>query len=106
GDIHASFASVEQGVACLTTPAISSNSVKNGARDIALAAGFAETDPIYRYVVTELETTFREGNPGIAFTETDSHGFLVVELGSEEATATFHLIAGSEVTTDYGAQAD
>jgi len=48
GDIHGSFASVEEGVACLTTPAISSQGIKDGARDIAVASGFTETSAIYR----------------------------------------------------------
>jgi len=54
--------------------------------------------------VTDLDTTFREANPSIALSDSESHGFLVVELGSEEATATFHLLPSSQVTVDYGAR--
>jgi len=104
GDIHASFASVEGGVSCLTTPAISSNSVKAGARSVALAAGFDEMSAIYRYVVTEIDQSFVAGNPGIAFSDTDRHGFLIVELGADSALATFHLTESGNITTDYGAR--
>jgi alkaline phosphatase D len=104
GDIHASFASVEGGVSCLTTPAISSNSVKAGARSVALAAGFDEMSAIYRYVVTEIDQSFVAGNPGIAFSDTDRHGFLIVVLGADSALATFHLTESGNITTDYGAR--
>jgi alkaline phosphatase D len=102
GDIHASFASVEQGVACLTTPAISSNSVKAGAKGVALASGFDENSAIYRYVVTEIDQTFKAGNPGIAFADSDRHGFMIVELAADSAVATFHLTDSVNVATDYG----
>jgi alkaline phosphatase D len=101
GDIHAAFASVESGVCCLTTPAISSQSIKGGAAGVAMSAGFDPTSAVYKYVVTQIDDTFKEANPGIAFSECDSHGFLVVELGPEEAIATFHLIPSQYAETDY-----
>jgi alkaline phosphatase D len=101
GDIHASFASLEQGVACLTGPAISSETVKNGAATVAKAAGFDEKSSVYRYVVTDIETTFKEGNPGLVFSDTEGNGFLVVEVRADDATATFYRIPGTEVNTDY-----
>jgi alkaline phosphatase D len=104
GDIHASFASVEQGVTCLTTPAISSNSVKAGAKSVAIAAGFDENSAVYKYVVTEIDQSFVAGNPNIAFADSDRHGFLIVELDAEGAVATFHLTASGNITTDYGAK--
>ncbi len=102
GDIHAAFASVELGVPCLTTPAISSQTVKGGAAGVVTAAGFDENSAVYKYAVLQIDSTFREANPGIAFSDCDSHGFLVVELGPEEAIATFHLIQGAHAETDYG----
>ena len=105
GDIHAAFASVEGGVACLTTPAISSQTVKGGAAGVAVGAGFDPTSAVYKYVVVQIDDTFREANPGIAFSDCDSHGFLVVELGAEDATATFHLIQSAHAETDYGSRA-
>jgi alkaline phosphatase D len=101
GDIHAAFASVESGVCCLTTPAISSQSIKGGAAGVAMGAGFDPTSAVYKYVVTQIDGTFKEANPGIAFSDCDSHGFLVVELGPEEAIATFHLIPSQYAETDY-----
>jgi alkaline phosphatase D len=101
GDIHASFASVESGVACLTTPAISSQSVKQGAAGVAVGAGFDPTSAVYKYAVLQIDTTFQEANPGIAFSDCDSNGFLVVQLGADEAIATFHLIPGINAETSY-----
>ena len=104
GDIHAAFASVENGVACLTTPAISSQSVKGGAAGVAIDAGFDESSAVYKYAVLQIDTSFQEANPGIAFSDCDSHGFLVVQLGAEEAIATFHLIPGINAITDYASR--
>ncbi len=101
GDIHASFASVDHGVATLTAPAISSATVQAEAGETLTATGFPPGTPIYRYVVTEMNDTLRAGNPGIAFVDTDSHGFTVVELGPQQALATYHLIPSSEVRVDY-----
>ncbi|WP_233261360.1 alkaline phosphatase [Vitiosangium sp. GDMCC 1.1324] len=101
GDIHASFASVESGVPALTAPAISSTAVKEEAGTEVAAAGFPPGTAVYRYVVTEMEATFREANPGIAFVDTDRHGFTVVEVGSEEARASYHLIPSAHIGEDY-----
>jgi alkaline phosphatase D len=101
GDIHASFASVESGVACLTGPAISSETVKNGAAKVAVAAGFDEKSSVYRYVVTDIEATFKEGNTGLVFSDTEGNGFLIVEARADDALATFYRIPGTEVKTDY-----
>ncbi|HYO67964.1 MAG TPA: alkaline phosphatase D family protein, partial [Archangium sp.] len=104
GDIHAAFASVEHGVPCLTAPAIASTAVQEEAGEAVEAAGFPPGSALYRYVVTEQEATFREGNPGIAFVDTDAHGFTVVEVGPEEVKAAYHLLPSSEVRVDYGAR--
>ncbi|WP_244224526.1 alkaline phosphatase D family protein [Corallococcus sicarius] len=104
GDIHASFASVELGVAAVTAPAVSSSSIQEEAAGAVTAAGFPPGSAVYRYVVTEQEATLREGNPGIAFVDTDSHGFTVVEVGPEAVRAAYHLIPSSEVRTDYSAR--
>jgi alkaline phosphatase D len=101
GDIHASFASVEHGVPAITAPAISSSAVQEEAGEAVIAAGFPADSAVFRYVVTEQENTFREGNPGIAFVDTDSHGFTVVEVRPGEALASYHLIPLSEVRVNY-----
>ncbi len=101
GDIHSSFASVEQGVPALTTPAISSTPVKGLAAGAVLGAGFPATSAVYRRVVTEMEATLRASNPGIVFTDTDAHGFVVLEVRADEALATYHLIPSSEVRTNH-----
>jgi alkaline phosphatase D len=113
GDIHAAFASVEpaapgeRGVPVLTSPAISSQSIKQGARLVAVNAGFDETTAVYRYVVTEADASFKAANPGIKFSDTDSNGFLVVELGAQDGAATFYLINSAETQNDYsGKSAD
>src|SRR5688500_10935746 len=65
GDIHAAFASVEHGVPALTAPAIASSAVQEEAGEAVEAAGFPPGTAVFRYVVTEQEATFREGNAGI-----------------------------------------
>ncbi|QRK08097.1 alkaline phosphatase D family protein [Archangium violaceum] len=104
GDIHSSHASVEGGVPTLTAPAISSTSVKEMAGAAVLAAGFPADSSVYRRVVTDMESTLRANNPGIAFTNAEAHGFVVLEVRADEALATFHLIPNSEVKTNYANQ--
>ncbi len=101
GDIHASFASVESGIPTLTAPAISSGSIKEEAGTVVLGAGYAEGSSIYRYLAVELDETLKAGNPGLVYTNTDAHGFVVLEVKANEALATYHLIPSSEVTKDY-----
>ncbi len=104
GDIHASFASVEHGVPALTAPAISSSAVQEEAGEAVTAAGFPPGSAVFRYVVTEQEATFRQGNPNIAFVDTDSHGFTVVEVHADEVRAAYHLIPSAEARTSYADQ--
>lgn len=101
GDIHASFASVEQGVPALTAPAISSTAVQEEAGNEVAAAGFPPGTAVYRYVVTEMEATFREANPGIAFVDTNGHGFTVVEVGPERIHASYHRIPSIHIQENY-----
>jgi len=101
GDIHASFASVEEGVPTLTAPAISSGSIKEEAGTAVLGAGFAQGSPIYRYIAAETDQTLQAANPNLVFSESDSHGFVVVEVKPNELLATYHLIPSSEVHKDY-----
>lgn len=101
GDIHAAFASVEHGVPALTAPAIASSAVQEEAGEAVEAAGFPPGTAVFRYVVTEQEATFREGNAGIAFVDTDVHGFTVVEVGPEVVRAAYHLIPLGEIHVDY-----
>jgi alkaline phosphatase D len=101
GDIHASYASVESGIPTLTAPAISSGTVKELAGNAVLAAGFAPGSPLYGYVVAELDKTLKEGNPGLVYSNSDAHGFVVLEVKADEALATFHLIPSTEVSKDY-----
>ena len=110
GDIHASFASVESGdatlpgVVCLTAPAISSRSLKSETAILAKAGGFEEGSPLYRYLVSDLEASFVEANPAIAFSDTDANGFMVVEISAENAKAVYHLIPSSEIAKSYVGQ--
>jgi alkaline phosphatase D len=106
GDIHASFASVEEGVPTLTAPAISSSSIKEEASTAVMGAGFSSGSPIYRYIALEMDKTLKEANPNLAFTNTDGHGFVVLEVKATEALASFHLIPSSEVHKDYSLRTD
>lgn len=101
GDIHASFASVEQGVPTLTAPAISSGSIKELAGRALLGAGYGSGAAVHRYIVQELEKTLTEGNPGMKFADGDAHGFVVLEVKKDEAIASFHLIPSTEIAKDY-----
>ncbi|MCY1031139.1 alkaline phosphatase D family protein [Corallococcus sp. BB11-1] len=101
GDIHASFASVEEGVPTLTAPAITSGSIKSLAGLALLGAGYAPGAPVYQYAVTNMEKTLQDSNPGLRFADADSHGFVVVEVKADETLATFHLIPAGEVSKDY-----
>ncbi|QSQ26707.1 alkaline phosphatase D family protein [Pyxidicoccus parkwayensis] len=104
GDIHASFASVEEGVPILTAPAISSSTVLSEAAEAVSGAGFPSGSPVYRYTVTLQEQTLRESNPGIAFVNADANGYTVVEARPDEALATFQLIPSDQVTVNYADQ--
>jgi alkaline phosphatase D len=106
GDIHASFASVEEGVPTLTAPAISSSSIKEEAATAVQGAGFAPGSAIFRYIAVETDQTLREANPRLAYTDSDRHGFVLVEVKSNELLATYHLIPSSEVHKDYTKRAD
>jgi len=101
GDIHASFASVEEGVSTLTAPSISSSSIKEEAGTAVQGAGFAPGSAIYRYIAVETDKTLREANANLAFSEADRHGFLVVDAKPGEVMATYHLLPSSEVHKDY-----
>ena len=90
----------------LTAPAISSASIQQGAAQTATAAGFPPGSAVFRYVVTELADTLRQGNPDIALVDTDAHGFTVVEVHPGEVLASYHLIPSSEVGTDYSERPD
>jgi alkaline phosphatase D len=68
---------------------------------VAAAAGFDEMSSVYRYVVTDIEKTFQEGNPGLVFSDTEANGFLVVEVHADDAQASFFTIPGTEVKNDY-----
>ena len=106
GDIHAAFASVEEGVPTLTAPAISSSSIKEEAATAVQGAGFAPGSPIFRYIAVETDQTLREANPRLAFTDSDRHGFVLVEVKSNELLAAYHLIPSSEVHKDYTKRTD
>jgi alkaline phosphatase D len=106
GDIHASFASVEEGVPTLTAPAISSSSIKEEAATAVQGAGFAQGSAIFRYIAVETDQTLRDANPRLVFTDSDRHGFVMVEVKPTELLATYHLIPSSEVHKDYTKRTD
>jgi alkaline phosphatase D len=106
GDIHASFASVEGGVATLTAPAISSGSIKELAGTALLGAGYGPGAAVHRYIVQELDASLTKGNPGMKFANGDAHGFVVVDVKADEAVASYHLIPSTEIAKDYSLRAD
>ncbi len=106
GDIHASYASVEYGIPALTGPAISSGTVQELAGTALLGAGYYSGSAIYRYAVAEMDATLKAGNPGLAFANSEAHGFLMVEIRPDQALATYHLIPSSEIHKDYSLRSD
>ncbi|RKG74010.1 metallophosphatase [Corallococcus exercitus] len=106
GDIHASFASVEEGVPTLTAPGITSGSIKSLASLALIGAGYATGAPVYQHAVTEMEQTLMRSNPGLRFADADSHGFVMMEVKADETLATFHLIPAAEVAKDYSKRED
>jgi alkaline phosphatase D len=106
GDIHASFASVEEGVPTLTTPSITSGSIKEEAATAVVGAGYAQGSPIFRYIAVETDETLQEANDKLVFTDSDSHGFMMLEVKAGEVLATFHLIPSAEVHKDYTKRTD
>ncbi|HET9452124.1 MAG TPA: alkaline phosphatase D family protein [Aggregicoccus sp.] len=110
GDIHASFVSRFGGAEsnrAITAPAISSAPIRELIRSAVANTGLptGEGTPFYKYVVTELDTTLQEGNADLLFTNTDHHGFVLVELEGGNAKATFHLIPQAESAVDYSGRA-
>ncbi|NPC51779.1 metallophosphatase [Corallococcus sp. AB032C] len=106
GDIHASFASVEEGVPVLTAPGITSGSIKSLASLALIGAGYSTGAPVYQHAVVEMEKTLMASNSGLRFADADSHGFVLVEVKADETLATFHLIPAGEVAKDYSKRAD
>jgi alkaline phosphatase D len=101
GDIHASFASVEQGIPALTTPAISSGSIQELAATAVRGAGYTTESAVYRHAVANMDATMKAANPGLVFSNADHHGFVVLEVREDEAIASYHLIPSREVGVDY-----
>jgi alkaline phosphatase D len=90
GDIHAAFASTEQGVPVLTTPAISSGTFRELLKNALAGAGYKEGTPVYKYAVTQLDDSFKEGNPSLLLSRQE-HGYLLVRAAGDGMKATFML---------------
>lgn len=114
GDIHASFVSVESArdprtgavinsVPALTTPAISSGSIQELAGTAVRGAGYTTESAIYRHAVANMDATMKDSHAtkGLVYSNADNHGFVVVEVKSNEALASYHLISSKEVGFDY-----
>jgi alkaline phosphatase D len=106
GDIHASFASVEEGIPTLTAPAISSGTIQELAGNAVLGAGYYAGSSVYRYVVAQLDDTLKAGNTNLTFANSVSHGFMMVEFRAGDALASYHLISSAEVHKDYSLRTD
>lgn len=112
GDIHAGFVSAggpNGTVPLLTAPAVSSQALveelSGEVAAIAQANGIAPA--VAQVLVANAEALLRAGNPAIVDIMARQHGFMVFEAGAAGARVTYHLIAASEVTTNYaGRQAE
>lgn len=101
GDIHASYVSNEQGSVSVTTPAITSGTFQDLLRGSVVAAGYKEDHAVYKYAVTELDTSLTAGNAGMVYANSTHHGIAVLEVSAAEATATYHLVPGTEALKPY-----
>jgi alkaline phosphatase D len=101
GDIHAAYASVEGGVPCLTTPAISSTTASEVAAGAVAGYGLDPNNPSLALLVLALDGLFQEGNPQLVLSDTKSHGLVVLEVDADGATATYQLIPATLAPTSY-----
>jgi len=106
GDIHASYVSNEEGSVSITTPAITSGTFQDLIRGSVVAAGYAADSAVYKYAVNELDTTLAAGNAGLVYANSTYHGITVLEVGATEATATYHLVPGTEALSTYDKAAE
>jgi alkaline phosphatase D len=111
GDLHAFFASLlpganaNQGIVEFVTGGISSKTWRNILLDFANsdadlrdagAAGLAVgIDQI-------LQNKVKSTNPHLAFSESNKHGYVVIEAGADELVATYHMIDAKHAQTDLG----
>ncbi len=101
GDIHAAYVSNEQDSVSITTPAITSGTFQDLLRSAVVAAGYDQDHPVYQYAVTDLDGSLSAGNPGMVYANSTHHGITILEVGAAEATATYHLVPGTEALSTY-----
>jgi len=106
GDIHASYVSNEETSVSITAPAITSGTFQDLLKGSVVAAGYDAAHPVYKYAVTELDASLTAGNPGLVYANSTHHGIAVLEIGATEATATYHLIPGTEALSGYDKAAE
>jgi alkaline phosphatase D len=111
GDIHAFFAG---------TPATSDGKKKivefvggavSSGTYVDLLLGTVQSDPVLSSVTGAdllakqidalLTAKDTKTNPYLGYTNSTSHGYVVIEAGATELVATMHLIPGNQVSTDY-----
>src|SRR5262249_8923123 len=115
GDIHGAFAGNETAsnpkYALLTSPAISSQSLSE---ELGAAVQSFSPDPafqpggaIYEALGNGLAQLLQVSTGGaIKSANPSAHGYLDITFGQSKATATFHTIPATEVTTDYSQRSD
>ena len=119
GDIHGAFAGNEKAgtaqdppkFALLTSPAISSQSLQE---ELGLAVQAFSSDPafqpggaIYEALVHNLGPLLTASTGGaIKYVDPFAHGYLDIAFGPAKATATYHTIPATEVSTDYSQRND
>src|SRR5262249_23066556 len=97
--------------ALLTSPAISSQATS---QQLGAAVQAFSPDPafqpggaIYEALVNGLAQLFTASTAGaIKYVNPSAHGYLDIAFGPTKATATFHTIPATEVTTDYSQRTD
>jgi alkaline phosphatase D len=106
GDIHAGYASVEGGVPCLTTPAISSGTASELAMQAVAGYGLDSNSQQIKLLVALLDLLFQQANPALVLSDSKHHGVVVLEIDADAVTATYQLVPASEAPVSYLGRSD
>jgi len=111
GDIHAFFAGTpattdgKKKIVEFVGGAVSSGTyvdlLLGTVRSDPVLSSVAGADMLAQQIDTLLTSKDAKTNPFLGYTNSTSHGYVVVEAGAKELVATMHLIPGNQVINDY-----
>ena len=101
GDIHASFVTDHDGVADFTGPAVSSTTfstfVSTALPALTSALTPEQRQLLEQLLVAELDRVFQAGFPKLKFADSTRNGYLLLDVETEQVTASYFLIDPSEL---------